>query len=1362
MAINPITKLKSKLFPNDQTQNKVTRQLWFYFVGSMLTQISTNAAQVIGPLVLLRVSSPSFMTLTFGLSALTDGIGTLCGSFILKRCSPNITLVILHIWRLTCNLLLVLFLKFNLLTRTTGAILILADNFSLGMYDTVRALLPIVWTDNTNNKNNSIHLQIKRLNQRAQFLFEIGTLIGPLLIGFALKATNDNHEIAIWCTVLSFGATCLCYLFVPKKVSPVPESRQNFKQTIVQIIRSDDSLLKQCYLTMILLQTYRVKSQLPALVASSILYSPSSTAWITAMWGVAGMIGTMIFRKLKLNSFVSTLKLDAVALVIFGFAWKTYDLYAYLMAVIFYITIDSIVRLQVQTTFQTEITINSLDASIMSTNRFLCKINAFVVRMIITACFSAPAIHELQFWLTSVLFALCSIITIGLAYWFQKNQKLKSVAHAPISRCLLDTTPHNYPGYLFVFEGLDGSGKSTQIMLLMEWLQEQYPNKKINLTAWNSSVLLSNTIRYFKQQRLLTNSHAFALLQCADLMERLNTLIIPALKNGEIVLCDRYCFTALARDKVRGCDFNWETQLYKFEFKDADNNSKPLLIWPDAILLFRVPIHIAIARVYARSLITIKSKKLTQPFINQDQNSDSEAENGSRDGQTDEEEDEDDVVLEDEDEKEEEDHITREDSTSIIVTDDPLFKRRIHTTFRGSISYDTIADDLLKLTSSGDNDTETSKQHSVRHSTVGLAEMLSSGQNQRQQTETSDIHTNSYPLLDQPGDMSIYRNKTNDDHNVASSLIQVSYYEAGLDLNLNSNVNVNFHYFQHKVQSVYEELFEQYSFTNTFHLFNGDLDRETLFESIKQCIQTTIKQRNERRKSIPSYFENNNIEKQIITGEEMQVFTIPEPLDPTVFISTNTSILTPPTTLPGQNIAKLFRFYKKSKNATTIGPASGAALHFYSRFITLQLQERFVRLWESATHQSINDPNQIKSYLHGNAQLDNCVLSAGQHPGCFLLDFDRSRIGPISWDIIRLLLSVQIAFNTKPMILNERESNSNLIHQDKADNKVEDLTILPVSTAICVKAKQLATDKKVTIFPIAWSEAFQRGYVNGIDSKQHLQTLLYSLTKLIRHTTKQHKIATYLKSSRSEPILSDEIQDEESPTHYILQLLQQYLSSSAAQQAGLASDVNQVSILEIGRTYSTQHRERIIIVIQYENKLYDLEFKLMLHDIDDNGFTHPGSVDAFDDAERFLLAAKLYLPKASIHQLLYATTCKAPKSSTYLAFIHQIISTRNSEYDKKSSMLKLHIGVTPHHLDSLQIQELLYSLGHQLGHAHTKFISSNQNQNQNQKHQNIKLITYIKKNWTRMIECVLQLQADVTESYQIFVKQHQLELKENT
>ncbi|CAF0888524.1 unnamed protein product [Rotaria sordida] len=1349
MGTNLVTTVKSKEVSDDLKEHKVTRQLWFYFVGSMFTQISTNAAQVIGPLVLLSVSSSGFMTLIFGLSAGTDALGTLFGSTILKLFSPNITLVIIQIWRLICNLLLVLLLHFNLLNRTNGALLILADNFSLGMYDTVRALLPLVWTDNTDNKNNSIHQQLKRLNQRAQFMFELGTLLGPLFVGIILLVTNGNQEAAIWCTVLAFCATCLCYMFVPDKISPVPESKQTFKETIYQVIHSNDSIIKQCYLTMILLQIYRVKSSLPAVIANSILHSPSSTAWITSMWGVSGMIGAIAFRNLKPNSLVTTLKYDALALLIFAFGWKTYNLYAYLMTVILYITIDSIVRLQVQTSLQAEITINSMDASIMSSNRFLCKINALFIRLVISACFYAPDIHELRFWLTTIFFILCSIVIYGLAYWFHKNQKLKAIINAPISKCLLDTTSHTYPGYLFVFEGLDGSGKSTQIMLLMKWLEEQYPNKKINLTTWNSSILLSNTIRHFKQQRLLKNPHSFALLQCTDLMERLNTLIIPALKNGEIVLCDRYCFTALARDKVRGCDFNWETQLYKFELKDGNNN-KPILVWPDAILLFRVPVHIAIARVYARSLITIDPKRRTQTPEDEEEGLDSENESDLDDNQSDNED-------EEEEEEEEEDYFPQEERRSTVDTDDPLFRRRIITTFRGSVSYDTIADDLLRDRSFSHIDTQHSKQHSFRHNTISSGDILSPDQNQHYETETSDYPINNYPTHNQSRGIAVYNKKTDNNDSVATPIIQISYYEAGLDLNLHSDFNVNFHQFQHKVQSIYEELFEQYSFTNNFHLFNGELDRETLFELIKQCIQTTIKRRNEERKLISPYFENNDIEKQILTEEETQALMISEQFGPAISINDNTSILQPPTTLPGQNNDKLFRFYKKSIGATTIGSTSGAALHFYSRFLTLQLQQRFVTIWESLTNQSISNSNQIKSYLHGNPQLDNCVITAGHDNGCFLLDFDRSRIGPISWDIIRLLLSVQIAFNTKPAILNEKENDSNPINYDKDDEKSENLLILPVTTAIRVKTKQSATATKANIVPLAWSKAFQQGYRNGIDAKQHLRTLSYTLKKLINHKKNRHKIPNYLKSSRAEPIFFDEIQNEKSPSYYILQLLQQYLNSVPAQQAGLTSDLNRLSILEIGRTYSTQHRERIIFVIKYANKLYDLEFKLMLHDIDANGFTHPESIDVFDDAKRFLLASELYLPKESIHQLLYPTTCNGPKSLTYLAFIHQIQSIGKSGNAKNNSTFKLRIGVAPRDLDSLQIQELLFSLGHQLGHAHTKFINSNQNQSQ----QNIRLSTYIERNWARMVECVLQLQSEVTESYQIFVKQQQYDLKKN-
>src|SRR5712692_5777077 len=109
---------------------------------------------------------------------------------------------------------------------------------------------------------------------------------------------------------------------------------------------------------------------------------------------------------------------------------------------------------------------------------------------------------------------------------------------------------HRYPGRLFVVEGTDGSGKSTQLALLYQWLKaEGYP---VFFSEWNSSPLVKDTTRRAKKRRLFTPT-TFSLLHATDFADRTERDIIPPLKAGAIVLADRYIYTAFARDVARGC-----------------------------------------------------------------------------------------------------------------------------------------------------------------------------------------------------------------------------------------------------------------------------------------------------------------------------------------------------------------------------------------------------------------------------------------------------------------------------------------------------------------------------------------------------------------------------------------------------------------------------------------------------------------------------------------------------------------------------------------------------------------------------------------------------------------------------------------
>jgi dTMP kinase len=141
---------------------------------------------------------------------------------------------------------------------------------------------------------------------------------------------------------------------------------------------------------------------------------------------------------------------------------------------------------------------------------------------------------------------------------------------------------HSFPGKLFVVEGTDGSGKSTQLSLLYQWLKtEDYP---VVFSEWNSSVLVKDTNKRAKKRHLFTPA-TFSLLHATDFADRTERDIIPPLKAGAIVLADRYIYTAFARDVARGCDRDWVRKVYSFAVK------------PTLAFFFRAPLDVAVDRI---------------------------------------------------------------------------------------------------------------------------------------------------------------------------------------------------------------------------------------------------------------------------------------------------------------------------------------------------------------------------------------------------------------------------------------------------------------------------------------------------------------------------------------------------------------------------------------------------------------------------------------------------------------------------------------------------------------------------------------------------------------------------------------------
>ena len=139
-----------------------------------------------------------------------------------------------------------------------------------------------------------------------------------------------------------------------------------------------------------------------------------------------------------------------------------------------------------------------------------------------------------------------------------------------------------FPGRLIAVEGLDGSGKSTQIHLLKRWLDLQ--ELKVFFSEWNSSALVKSATSKAKKQELLTPT-TFSLIHATDFADRYERQLLPLLRAGYLVLCDRYIFTAYARDTVRGCPPEWVRGLYRFA------------ALPDLTFFFKAHLEVSLQRI---------------------------------------------------------------------------------------------------------------------------------------------------------------------------------------------------------------------------------------------------------------------------------------------------------------------------------------------------------------------------------------------------------------------------------------------------------------------------------------------------------------------------------------------------------------------------------------------------------------------------------------------------------------------------------------------------------------------------------------------------------------------------------------------
>ena len=157
---------------------------------------------------------------------------------------------------------------------------------------------------------------------------------------------------------------------------------------------------------------------------------------------------------------------------------------------------------------------------------------------------------------------------------------------ASFGRQLPELRDTRFTGKLFAIEGADGSGRSTQIARLSAWLEGNgFAVRHMGLRRSN---LVAEELEDAKQGNVLTHS-TMSLFYATDYFDQLVHEMIPALRAGLIVLADRYVYTLMARDIVRGADQEWVRNLYS-----------PALV-PDAVFYFRVSARQLVERNFQKN-----------------------------------------------------------------------------------------------------------------------------------------------------------------------------------------------------------------------------------------------------------------------------------------------------------------------------------------------------------------------------------------------------------------------------------------------------------------------------------------------------------------------------------------------------------------------------------------------------------------------------------------------------------------------------------------------------------------------------------------------------------------------------------------
>ncbi len=549
-----------------------------YLAGAFMAQLASNSQQVTMPLIFLKMTGAASST-AFLLAAgsALDAVGTLIGGRMTDRWGAKPVLLSSTVARGLAVAALPALAAGGALTLPAVAAAYAVESFCRGLADTARSTLP-------SEVAGADEAALKTVLARNQTALESGALAGPFVAGGLIAAMGGAASTAaLLVAPIAFALVAAAYLTLPRR-APIPAASDASASNSTPARL--DGWKAWALACAALLTVYPLKGLLPAVFATQILHSQTSAAWLTGMFGVGGLLGALAYGRFSRERGArGWIAAGAGGVALLGAAFLPGAFLPAAAGILLFAATNTAARLALSAEIQRRAEPGRAGA-LMGPARFAANATGLAIRLLAGLAFGAALSAAGSF---AAIAGGLGVTALALG---ASALRLTRPVSAAAMMALSPAAPprlspvHGMPGRLIVVEGLDGSGKSTQMQRLKEDLESR--GVEVVETSWNSSDLASEAVKKAKKARAL-DPRTFALMNAADLSDRLDKVVLPALRSGAVVLADRWFFTALARDSVRGNDPRWLRSLY-------ENAPRP-----DLTLYFRLPVEAAISRVMSRA-----------------------------------------------------------------------------------------------------------------------------------------------------------------------------------------------------------------------------------------------------------------------------------------------------------------------------------------------------------------------------------------------------------------------------------------------------------------------------------------------------------------------------------------------------------------------------------------------------------------------------------------------------------------------------------------------------------------------------------------------------------------------------------------